>query len=142
MLRAPLPNNVACLGVSRRGEPTKETSDAVDHPPGGDGRFPGTVSASTMHGTLLRSPLCFSSVSQRICARSDAPETERVTCWQDLFEQWRCCHFCRRGFGRILDGMTVLIVLLATLAMLTVAAALNMTPDTHREVCQHGDFKF
>jgi hypothetical protein len=38
--------------------------------------------------------------------------------------------------------MAMLILFVAMLAILTVAAALGKTPDTHREVTQHGDFRF
>jgi hypothetical protein len=38
--------------------------------------------------------------------------------------------------------MTLLIVFLAVLAILAVAAILEKTPDTHREVSQHGTFEF
>lgn len=35
-----------------------------------------------------------------------------------------------------------MILFFAMLAILAVAAALGRTPDTHREVIQHGDFEF
>lgn len=38
--------------------------------------------------------------------------------------------------------MTMLIVFIALIAALAVAALLDKVPDTHREVCQHGDFSF
>lgn len=38
--------------------------------------------------------------------------------------------------------MTILLVLLAMLAILAVASGLGMTPDTHRESTRHGDFRF
>jgi len=36
--------------------------------------------------------------------------------------------------------MTILIVFAGFLAALAVAAALGLTPDTHTEVTQHGNF--
>lgn len=38
--------------------------------------------------------------------------------------------------------MTLLIVFGALLMLLTVAALMGKVPDTHRDVCQHGDFEF
>lgn len=38
--------------------------------------------------------------------------------------------------------MMLFLVFLAVLLTLTVAALLGATPDTHREVSQHGNFEF
>jgi len=38
--------------------------------------------------------------------------------------------------------MMVLILFVGMLAVLSVAAARNLTPDTHRQVSRHGDFRF
>lgn len=35
-----------------------------------------------------------------------------------------------------------LILLVAVMGALAIAAALGLTPDTHREITQHGDFRF
>ncbi len=38
--------------------------------------------------------------------------------------------------------MMVLVLFLAMLAALSVLAVCGLTPDTHREVSRHGDFRF
>lgn len=38
--------------------------------------------------------------------------------------------------------MLMLIVFVALMAALAVAALADKVPDTHRQVCQHGDFSF
>jgi hypothetical protein len=38
--------------------------------------------------------------------------------------------------------MMVLILFGAILAVLSVAGLLGMTPDTHRDIVQHGNFEF
>lgn len=38
--------------------------------------------------------------------------------------------------------MTLLLVFGALLVLLSIAALMGKVPDTHREVCQHGDFDF
>ncbi len=38
--------------------------------------------------------------------------------------------------------MMVLMLFVGMLAVLSVAAALELTPDTHRQVSPHGDFRF
>ena len=48
----------------------------------------------------------------------------------------------RAAVGGTIDGMTLLILFLAVLAILALAAILEKTPDTHREVSQHGNFEF
>src|SRR5687767_1024151 len=62
--------------------------------------------------------------------------------WRDLYERCHYCHYRWRRGRRMIDGMTLLIVFIAMLIVLAIAAILDMTPDTHREVGPHGDFKF
>ncbi len=39
-------------------------------------------------------------------------------------------------------GMVLFLVFVGVLLVLVVAALLGATPDTHREVSQHGNFEF
>ena len=38
--------------------------------------------------------------------------------------------------------MVFLMLILLLFGVVAVAAALGLTPDSHRETCQHGDFRF
>lgn len=38
--------------------------------------------------------------------------------------------------------MMPLMLIVAVLGVLAIATALQMTPDTHRQISQHGDFRF
>lgn len=54
----------------------------------------------------------------------------------------RYCQLSLRRRGRILDRMMFLLLILALIGALAVAACLDLTPDTHRQISQHGDFRF
>lgn len=62
--------------------------------------------------------------------------------WQDMCDLCRCCQLWVRRRGRILDSMVFFLLILALLGALAVVACLELTPDTHREISQHGDFRF
>ena len=59
-----------------------------------------------------------------------------------MYEPCRCCQLWACPGRWILDLMMYLLLTLAVIGALAVAAALGLTPDTHREVSQHGDFRF
>ncbi|CAJ1502369.1 hypothetical protein [[Mycobacterium] burgundiense] len=55
------------------------------------------------------------------------------------------CHYChfRGAHGRAkLVFMMVLMLFLGMLVAVSVAAVLDLTPDTHRQASQHGDLQF
>jgi len=62
--------------------------------------------------------------------------------WRDIYDAGQSCHCYEGRGGWTIDGMTLLILFLAVLAILALAAILEKTPDTHREVSQHGNFEF
>lgn len=62
--------------------------------------------------------------------------------WLNLYVVRRCCHCYSIDRASKLTSMAILILFFAFLAILAVAAGLGLTPDTHREETQHGDFKF
>lgn len=102
---------------------------------------------------VLEFPECFICVSATGSALRGVPDVavgavthdgwaDGVENWRNLYVRRRCCHCFSVDRASKLTGMAILILIFAFLAILAVAAGLGLTPDTHREEIQHGDFKF